>query len=110
MAARIAGCGSRPSAFSSAMQGLRPAKVHEKPHQAITSFQRVSLVFRPSLLLRGGLPPVPGRIRAREAAADRNPTDCTPNHNMDLGQVNLEGNQQGRLVVWWWWSFTLPVA
>jgi hypothetical protein len=35
------------------IQGLRPAKVHEKPHQAITSFQRVSLVFRSWLEGRG---------------------------------------------------------
>src|SRR6266853_2547325 len=33
--------------IESVIQGLRPAKVDEKPHQAITSFQRVSLVFRP---------------------------------------------------------------
>jgi hypothetical protein len=33
--------------FRFVIQGLRPAKVHEKPHREITPRQRVSLVFRP---------------------------------------------------------------
>jgi len=50
---------SRETLFLAVIQGLRPAKVHEKPHLAITSFQWVSLVFRRcwtiQLLVRWGV-------------------------------------------------------